>query len=687
MPSSPNNPTNVPKGIEADSDLFERDAVAYNAWIQSVSKSNKPARGPSGPVRTLPNLAHHTCWFIAGEKPWWLCQAPDLASNNHQPSASEQLAQQYGLQSCTVSQGNQRWIAVRLDGCRLVGDVVDQWGTPPKAVLFDWREQWKLMTHHLEANNRLHFDLLHIAVFPDGRLVGLGAIVAGQSEASETKLKSVTNETEIIARSFDVWLRENTQDINETKQPNLASSNPTAKQHDMTAVPTDDKDSSTTRSPKFTLEPKQPKHAGSTKTHTPKLQTTKTYSIKALAIWSIAAVAIVVIPFVAISQTRNKPKNRDTIADHTNSKAASADESPDQSKSQSSLSSEKSVSTENSASTETQEPEPELDISGTEPSASPILSVDATPTPPPTLMANRLDSFFSAIESNAIGDLTNPHLENMVSAEDIVRGSMGDASQANEPVESAVSENASDLEQSSSVDQPNEDPETPSSDLSNLVGRDSLKLEKSITKHILRMNARPVLREAILRLQLTSDVAKNILPASQFEIAGKNGQGWSIKSPELPGELLIKVQSIPAKQWEIRFGVVYKSANIPDGVFTDPKTSTALLQRLLTYQGWLSGQLSQARANRDNTQDTNLRRVMLEGIKVMETEEKYTEQIVEGWQKFDTYLAKFFADHEITIIAAGTRAALDSAIQADGAATEEKSADAESPGAADESKK
>ncbi len=686
MPSLPNEPTNETKRGEANSAFFTRDAIAYNALIQSVSESNEPSLRSSDSARNLPRLAGHTCWFIAGEKPWWLCQAPESTSNNNQPINCEQFLQQYGLQSCTVSHGNQRWIAVRLDGCRLAGDLVDQWGTPPKEILIDWREQWKRMTTHLDANERLQFDMLHIAVFPDGRLVGLGPIVAGQYEASET-LKPVTNETATMARSFDVWLRENTQDIDDTKLTNLASSNVTAKQIAKTAVPTNDKGSSTTRSPKFTLEPKQPKHAGSTKTHTPKLQTTKTYSIKALAIWSIAAVAIVVIPFVAISQTRNKPKGRDTIEDHTNSKAASADESPDQSKSQTSLSSEKSVSSEISVSSETQKPEPDLDISGTEPSASPILSFDATPTLSPSLMANRLDSFFSAIESNAIGDFTKPQLENMVSAEDIVRGSMGDASQANEPVASAVSDNATDLEQSSNADQANDDPETPSIDLSSLVGRDSLKLDKSITKHILRMNARPVLREAILRLQLTSDVAKNILPAAQLEIAGKNGQGWSIKSPELPGELLINVQSIPAKQWEIRFGVVYKSANIPSGVLTDPKTSTALLQRLLTYQGWLNGQLSQARANRDNTQDTNLRRVMLEGIKSMETEQKYTEQIVEEWQKFDTFLAKFFADHQITMIAAGTRGALDSAIQADDAATEDNSAKAETPAAADDSKK
>jgi hypothetical protein len=655
MPVSSDKPIDEPKKSESQSNIFKLDKLAFSAWSDSPGNSPETLAKSQSQVRVLPNLFGLDCRTIVGNQAWWLLELPQSLSSVAQEDAFQELATVCPLPSCSVSQDDRRYVAVCLKTSRLVGDVIDEWGTPPTEILIDWHRQWaKIIEQHGEQD-LAQFDLQHFSVTKDGGLIGLGPIFSRYFKPQPADFKKTGFASTGPARPFHAWLTNLTKDVEFAQPSDLRNSKPKndPSPAERTAVANDTETKS--RSPKFSLETKPTTQSSSAGTTNASQPSTKSRKVNPLVIWGLAAFAMTIIPVIVFKQFRDK-SNKPTPSAVT---AKNSDtNSPELSSTENSHSSSPEFGNEN-------EPEPELDISGTEASVSPIMAVDSVPTPATSLMANRLDSFFAAIESDQAIDLTKPQTESLVSAEDIVRGSLGDGSASGEASDLTDSEATTESESPGTDSDKVGALQSPANIETDLVGRDSLTLAKSFTKHIVRMAARPLARESIARIELITDEAKSISPAAVLEITGKNTNSWTIQSPDLPGEMIINVQSMPAKNWELRFGVVCKSQNFPSGVLADPKTSTLLLQRLLTYQSWLNGQLTQARSARDSTQDTTLRRVMLEGIKQIEAEQTNTERIVDEWQKFDNYLARFFANHEIRIIAASSRTALDTALQAD----------------------
>ena len=166
-----------------------------------------------------------------------------------------------------------------------------------------------------------------------------------------------------------------------------------------------------------------------------------------------------------------------------------------------------------------------------------------------------------------------------------------------------------------------------------------LRITESIQKSELQMDGEvsPEKSKGRFTLVLENAIESNlqILPAATQELLGPSQTLWRIQSKNFAPEIVLSLQSKPARRWQVSCTVQIPSQAQGPLVELGPKDPESVLRRLKAYDHWLKSTVEQWKVAPTNPPNFRTARSYT-------ARQKETQQSLERWTQIDQLASQVF---------------------------------------------
>ena len=166
-----------------------------------------------------------------------------------------------------------------------------------------------------------------------------------------------------------------------------------------------------------------------------------------------------------------------------------------------------------------------------------------------------------------------------------------------------------------------------------------LRITQSIQKSELQMDGEVSPEKSkgrfTLVLENTNESNLQILPAATQELLGPSQTLWRIQSKNFAPEIVLSLQSKPARRWQVSCTVQIPSQAQGPLVELGPKDPESVLRRLKAYDHWLKSTVEQWKIAPTNPPNFRTARSYT-------TRQKETQQSLERWTQIEQLASQVF---------------------------------------------